>query len=351
MKDEPKYILVKRGILQQILNGELHPKDKLLSECDYANLYQVSNITVRKALSELVDEGYIYRVKGKGSFVKSRDLKEETSNKLIALILSAEDYYDTSYMHIIKGAQKMLSEYGYSLIVEWSDGSDHEQESIQKMISQGVAGFLIYPFNPDQSITSYDFISNHGLPFVLLDRYTSQYPAHFAGCDNYRGAIQATNELLKRNHTKIKFISYHFFLSSEKERFDGYCSAMWQAGLPITSENLICDLDYEVLSKSILSRETTALFCCNDRLAIKVIKGLQKYKIRIPQDVSIIGFDDWENSQCAQYGLSTVRQDFQQIGSNAANLLINVIQGKFKEQNIKILSNAQVIIRESICEN
>ena len=75
MKDEPKYILVKRAILQQILNGELHPKDKLLSECDYANLYQVSNITVRKALSELVDEGYIYRVKGKGSFVKISGFK------------------------------------------------------------------------------------------------------------------------------------------------------------------------------------------------------------------------------------------------------------------------------------
>lgn len=351
MGNIPKYEQVRQYILSQIENGILQPGDKLPSEDEYAHFYSVSNITVRKALTELANDGYINRIKGKGSFV-SIPTEKEVSSRLIALILSAEDYHDASYMQIIKGAQKMISEFGYSLIVEWSNADlTAECEIISKMISRGVDGFLIYPFDPVRSAQSYELIEKENIPYVLIDRYNSNHPTYFAGCDNYDGAIQATRELLKLKHTKIKFASYHFFLSSEQERFDGYCSAMRQANIPITSDNLLISIDYDVLANDIFSHKVTALFCCNDKLAIKIIENLVKRGIRVPQDVSIFGFDDWEVSKSGLVRLSTMKQDFEYTGGNAANLLINAIQKKFCKKNTKILSGAKMIIRDSTCEN
>jgi DNA-binding LacI/PurR family transcriptional regulator len=226
LENELKYEIVKQAILNQIQTGELSPGDKLPSEEEFMKQFNVSGITIRKALTELASEGHIIRIKRKGTFVNEPKSIENPSH-LIALILSAEDYYDVSYMKIIKGAQRMAAEFNYSLIVEWSNENlAIELASIQKMLNRNVDGFLIYPFDPIKSIDNYKLIEQKGIPYVLLDRYDVNHPCYFSGCNNYDGAILATGELLRLKHNKIKFAGYHFFLKSEQERFDGYCSAM-----------------------------------------------------------------------------------------------------------------------------
>jgi len=126
---------------------------------------------------------------------------------------------------------------------------------------------------------------------------------------------------------------------------------MRQAGFPVTDDNLLTRVDYDALADSILKRDVTALFCCNDKLAIEMIEKLTDRRVRIPQDVSIMGFDDWDHSSNLSIGLSTVRQDFEEIGRNAANLLHQVILGKTHGRNTKILSGVSLVIRESTCEN
>ncbi|WP_339819294.1 GntR family transcriptional regulator [Paenibacillus sp. FSL R7-0216] len=349
--NEPKYDTVKRALLHQIQSGKLRPGDKLPSEEDLMKQFQVSGITIRKAMTELANEGAIIRIKRKGSFV-TQTQAADPSSRLIAFILSAEDNYDVSYMKIIKGAQQAAAEFNYSLIVEWSNENlAVEQASIQKMLDRKVDGFLIYPFDPVQSQDNYQFIERNNIPYLLVDRYNVDHPSYFSGCNNFDGAILATRELLRLKHTKVKFTSYHFFLQSEQERFAGYCSAMRQAGLPVTDDNLLTDIDYDQLTDSIRKREVTALFCSNDKLAIEIIGQLSSRGINIPQNVSIMGFDDWDHSDNLSIGLSTIRQDFEEIGRNAANLLHQVIQGNTHGNNTKILSGVSLVIRESTCEN
>ncbi len=353
MNNKPKYKQIKLSLFNQIQSKELLPGEKLESETAYAARYQVSIITVRKALSELSNEGYLCRIKGRGTFVASPSAPPP-SHRLVALTISNEDYQDSSVLQIIKGAQKTLSDFQYALIVEWNQsGSKEELAIIQKLIAQGVEGFLIYPFDPVPSTDNYKIIEQQGLPYVLIDRYDPNHKTRFAGCDNYNGAILATRELLCRKHTKIKFASYHFFLSSEQERFDGYCYAMRQANLTVSNDNLLkdTDIDYDDLAADILARRTTAIVCCNDKLALKMITNLTARSIRIPQDVSIFGFDDWSGSQQSCVSLSTLRQDFEEEGVNAAILLINSIQGRFKNHDTRLLSGARLILRDSICEN
>ena len=351
MENELKYEIIRQSIINQIQSGELSPGDKLSNEEDYMKKFGVSGITVRKAMTELAREGYIVRIKRKGSFVNQPKAAEKSSH-LIALILSAEDYHDISYMKIIKGAQRMAAEYNYSLIVEWSNENlAVEQASILKMLDRNVDGFLIYPFDPVKSIENYRIIDQRSIPYVLIDRYNLEYPSYFSGCNNYDGAILATKELLRLKHTKIKFASYHFFLNSEQERFDGYCSAMRQSALSVTDDNLLSNINYDELADSIRRHDITALMCCNDKLAIKIMKQLLERNIRIPQDVSIMGFDDWDNPYDLPIRLSTVRQPFEEIGSNAANLLIDAIQGKVQGGSTKILSSVSLVIRDSTCVN
>ncbi|WP_433941089.1 GntR family transcriptional regulator [Paenibacillus lautus] len=349
--NEPKYMTVKQALLHQIQVGELLPGDKLPNEEDLMKQFHVSGITIRKAMTELANEGAITRIKRKGSFVNGVQAADHSSH-LIAFILSAEDNYDVSYMKIIKGAQQAAAEFNYSLIVEWSNENlAVEQSSIQKMLDRKVDGFLIYPFDPIQSKDNYLFIEQNNIPYLLVDRYNVDHPSYFSGSNNYDGAILATRELMRLKHTKIKFASYHFFLHSEQERFAGYCSAMRQAGFPVTDDNLLTRVDYDALADSILKRNVTALFCCNDKLAIEMIEKLTDRGVKIPQDVSIMGFDDWDHAGNLSIGLSTVRQDFEEIGRNAANLLHQVIQGKTHGRNTKILSGVSLVIRESTCEN
>lgn len=344
---EPKYETVKQALLLQIQSGELRPGDKLPNEEDLMKQFQVSGITIRKAMTELANEGAITRIKRKGSFVNGAQASDHSS-RLIAFILSAEDNYDVSYMKIIKGAQQAAAEFGYSLIVEWSND---EQASIQKMLDRKVDGFLIYPFDPIQSKDNYLHIEQNNIPYLLVDRYNVDHPSYFSGCNNYDGAILATRELIRLKHTKIKFASYHFFLHSEQERFAGYCSAMRQAGLPVEGDHLLTRIDYDALSGSVMKRDITALFCSNDKLAVETIEQLTRRGVNIPQDVSVMGFDDWDHAGNLSVGLSTVRQDFEEIGRNAANLLNQVIQGQTHGGSTKILSGVSLVLRESTCEN
>ncbi|MFT4143955.1 MAG: LacI family DNA-binding transcriptional regulator [Mobilitalea sp.] len=351
MSKNLKYLVVKQSIMDQIQCGELKPNDKLPSEEEYSEVFNVSGITIRKALSELANEGYIKRIKRKGTFVND-PVTEESSSRLLALVLSAEDYFDVSYMKIIKGAQSMAAEYNYSLIVEWSSNNlAQEAETLKKMLDRNIDGFIIYPYDPIKSKNNYLLIEQKNIPYVLVDRYNVNHPCYFAGCNNYDGAVIATKELLQLKHTKIRFAGYHFFLNSEQERFDGYRSAMWQAGLEVTQDNFLVNIDYNLLKKQIMDRDITALFCSNDRLAIKIIQNLTEQGVRVPQDVSIIGFDDWDSEQNSSIGLTTVRQNFNEIGANATHLLVSAIQGKVQGNNAKLLSGVSLIIRDSICMN
>lgn len=346
-----KYLTVKQSIMAQIQDGALKPGDKLPSEEEYIQTFQVSAITIRKALTELAAEGHVTRIRKKGTFVSDAGSIEDSSH-LIAIILSAEDNYDISYMQIIKGAQSMAAGQNYSVIVEWcSNNPASEEKAVMRMLDRHVDGFIIYPFALTGCDGIYQLLEEKDIPYVLVDRYHAEHPCYYSGSDNYAGGIIATKELLRLNHTKIKFAAYQFFLQSEQERFDGFCCAMRQAGLYVNQDSLLNQFNYDSLKAQIQNHEITAIFCCNDKLAIKLMGRLAEYSIRVPQDVSIIGYDDWNNSRNKILGLTTVKQNFDEIGANAAHLLINVMKKQLTGRNIKILCTGTLISRSSACRN
>jgi len=349
-KSLPKYELVKDYIMNYIGGSQFNPHDRLPSESELAKVLDVSSITVRKALSDLVNEGMIYRVRGKGSFLADKKSEATSSlSRLVVLIISGKEIYDSSYIQIIKAIQSLLTLHNYRLVIEFiEDNVKQEDELISKINLSDYSGLLIYSSNPNSAKPYLKMLGNEGIPFVMLDRYPNGMPVNSVLCNNQDGAYEATEYLLRLGHRNIGFTAYDYHLSSEVDRFNGYRNALADFGIEEdrSIQFLEMELDYVALLPRIRRRELTALFCVNDRKALEVIEQLTALGVRIPEEISIVGFDDFAGSRFSKVPLSTVRQDFESLGNESAKLLLDLIDGNSVGSR-KIMLPTSLVIRES----
>jgi len=349
----PKYQQIKDYILDQINKRKLAANDRIPSETELSKELGYSVITVRRALSELVNEGVIYRIQGKGSFVAEKKepviKSNEISRRLVAFILACNEAYDGSFMQMTRGMQSYLNKHGYSLIIEYTDHDiEKEKEILERLASSGISGLIIFSINPDENAEAIMNLKKKNIPFVLLDRYVDEFPTNYVASDNFDGAYNAVQHLIEQGHTRIAFLGYQFFLSSEKDRYKGYVKAMENAGIQ-NPDNLVfqnAHNSYDKIIQRINNREITAVLAVNDTLAIDFIKVCMENSIKVPDDVAVMGFDDIDSAKYQRVPLSTVKQYFQKMGHEAARVLIHSIRDP-ELGSSKILLPVKVICRES----
>ncbi|RIX59656.1 GntR family transcriptional regulator [Paenibacillus nanensis] len=347
----PKYQQVKDYVLLQIEEKKLGEDGRIPSESEFSKLLDVSSITVRKALAELVNEGVIYRVRGRGSFVSSRRAAPaDKASPYVTLIISGTELNDSSYMQIIKGIQLYLSQQECKLIIEFVENDfQQERELILKLAQTETRGLLIYSADPDAAKGYLNELRNRQIPHVMLDRSPSGYSIDSVTCNNYDGAYEAVQYLIAEGHRNIGFASYDFYLSTEVDRYNGYRHAMADAGLAPGQELRFFrrELNYDKLAELISRGELTALFCANDRRALEVIDRLSALGIRIPDQLSVMGFDDFEGSKFAKVPLTTVKQYFETLGFEGAKLLFDRTRELLPNSYKKILLSTDLVIRDS----
>ncbi|HHW01109.1 MAG TPA: GntR family transcriptional regulator [Clostridiaceae bacterium] len=350
MAFNPKYRMIIEYVIDKINSKALKSGDRIPSEKEFSDMFGVSNITVRKAMSELVNSGVVYRVKGKGSYVSAHaSQKENRTSKLVVFLCSGFSINENAYMQFMLSIQNCLLEHGYSLIIENVDNDKRDEfQVIKELIEKHVEGFIIISKDPEKSILSYEYLHNNNIPFVLIDRYTPLFPVNYVGSNNHDGAFSSVMHLLELNHTGIAFVSQYFNLSSEAERYSGYCDAFSIKGLSANPDYLFKNdnADIERLISYIKTGKITAIAASNDRCALDVMNSLKQAGIRVPDDVSIVGFDDSDIINQAMIPLTTVKQFFSDIGRTAANLLIENINSDQRDYtHIKI--GTRLIIRKS----
>ncbi len=344
----PKYEIIHQTLLRQIETGALPPDTLLPDENALAAEYGVSLITVRRAMSELAKDGAIRRVRGKGSFVMKRapEKKAAGDEKVIAFLLNHDNNAAVSVTRIIAGVQEVLAQRGYRLLVEWNVLSNTvERATIDRMISNRVDGFLIYPFDPDADTDTYTRIEACGLPYVLLDRYPHGRFCAYVGSDNMSGGRAACEALIAKGHKKLAVWGSLTFLSSEQERIAGFLQAAGEAGSGVS----VCLPDpakREQLCETLLSEGVTGLFCVSDRVAARAIQSLTAYGLKVPQDISVIGFDDCYFDPSVNLQFASVRQDFIGIGRVGAQSLLEMVRQP-SDIVTKRLLRVELIARES----
>ena len=380
----PLYIKIIEEYKSKIGTGELKPDERLPSEIEVAKCYGVSRITSKRAFDELERERFIYRVKGRGSFVANLKISDiSTNNKSLSKVIDIVLPFDSSHgrsIDIIRGANNFLQKNNYLLNIQNSHHSSaKEREILLNLYKTGVSGVIYYPISSSNScIDLIQMLTMQNFPIVTVDKYYDGLPVTSIVADNFKGAYEAVTYLIDKGHTKIGYIS-DFGLdtaSSVRDRFLGYSTALRDNGLEVDYNNYFLDLkkdiekNYPEVYEIFINRQpitkkcieyykrildylmdrpdgVTAIHTVNDYVAMYMMKTAIEIGIKVPKELSFIGFDNIEISRHLEVPLTTVEQNFFGMGQKAAELLIERINGGSSETG-KVVIPTRLIKRESV---
>ncbi|UTR12020.1 GntR family transcriptional regulator [Evansella sp. LMS18] len=338
---DTKYSYVKSEIKSKILQGNILPHQKIGSETDLMKEYSVSRHTVRKAIGDLVVEGWIYKKQGAGTFCADRSAavqQQERRTKNIAVITTY--FSDYIFPAIIRGAQSYLSENGYQVTV-FSTNNDHEQERrcLEDVLAQQFDGLIVEPTKssqPNPNINYYLNIERLGIPYVMIHAYYEELePIHIV-MDDEEGGRQQTAHLIEQGHRHI----LGFFKNDDiqgKLRTKGFIKAHREAGLTLSPQNIINyttetmrEVPRQVLRNRLSGNgeRPTAIVCYNDQLAVGLLDVLREKELSVPEDISIVGFDNSFLSIASEVKLTTIVHPQEEMGIQAANTLHQIIKNK-----------------------
>lgn len=380
----PLYSQIKTLILRSIESGEFRAGEKIPSEMELAAKYGVSRITTKQALNELMQEGVVYRVAGKGTFVKEPTRKtaarggadlfaeaaEETSPAQstrgrmasVGLILP---YLNDSYeMGIISGVERELRRQDCNLVLRKSDNSaEEETKAVEALRAEGVQGLIIFPAEGMYCSEALLRLKLDRFPFVLVDRYYQGIDTNNVVSDNFGGACAAGRHLLELGHRAIGLVGYTpENVISINYRIKGFNQALAEAGVSLPASRMELKLEREQVYnhrtgqadpsaieaiRDYLRRnpDLTAVFAINDYTAICVLKAALSLGLSVPGDLSIVGFDNNILAANVDVPLTTVNQPKEALGKSAAQLLLRAFENT--QATEKIVLQADLIVRAS----
>ncbi len=367
--ESPKYLQIKQYIVRKINQGEFKPHDQIPTEFMLSEKFSVSRITSNRAIRELEMEGYIYRTRGKGSFVASpgdrlsgsgEEYSLPDASRRVAVIFADVQHHQYGYtacMEILLGAQRVLAQHGYDLSIFFSDESQEQEQSLIAAASSGqFAGFLLLPMSSKHEHPELKHLNDRRFPFVVIDRTIRTLRTNLVTSDNFDGAYQAVSYLIEQGHRNIAFLSLKIdYASSVHERYRGYCEALSDHRIPLRRELIMEDYSpanmaaiAERLAEHIQSPadNVTAVFAINDEIAIDTMKALVQRDVAIPDDVSLIGFDDSPMLEHVSIPLSSVKQFRKRLGEQAGEMLVRHIEDR--ELPLEhVMLNTKLVVRKS----
>lgn len=290
------------------------------------------------------------------AFVPNSLAKELQKNRTntIGIILSVQLLNINSLGSTINSISDLLKKKGYIIMLANSRFDiDEELEYFKTYQKKRVDGILYFAVSFTQK--HYDLLQNYPIPIVLIGQENRLLDIPCVLHDNFHGAKEATSHLIEMGHRRIAFIGLpHYDEAASIERRGGYETAMNLNKIPINPD-YIATGDFSIQSGyncigEILKRSQippTALFASTDFMAIGAMHYLFEHGYRVPEDISIVGFDDVEISSFLNPPLTTIHTDNDSVGYQAANLLLDVLEGK--EPHVKkFIANYKLMERGSV---
>ena len=344
----PLYCQLEEEILHQIESGEIKPGDKLPSESEMMQKYNIGRPTVRMALSQLVNKGYLEKKHGMGTFCKTAKLASEALN--IDVILDMGDTYFIPYY--MRSISEVLTKHQCNFIVSDSKNSSEEICRLLKNILQkGTSGVILQPSHNNEKVTPeleecFQMYRNAGVPCLMIDSAYNVPDASYLMLDEYHGGQMAAQYLQSLNHMNVLAVYMPEYKDSIL-RLNGFCDAYVSARkekpilLPYNADTF-----EEALLAVLEEQKPTAVFCYNDEVAVDCVRILRAHNIRIPEDVSVMGFDDSVLATSCRPPLTTIVHPKQELGKMAAKVLLELIHKKRPWPYVNLVSPS-LAIRES----
>jgi LacI family transcriptional regulator len=260
----------------------------------------------------------------------------------------------SAYMgEVMRGVSLAAARLNYSLLLYTQSHSDHERRTayyasvLNRSLANGV--LLVVPHDYEMLVSAF---TQHNLPYVLIDhhRNTDNEPAITA--TNRKGVLDAMRHLMALGHKRIGFITGRMEMGCARDRLTGYRDALAEVGLPFDPD-LVREGDFmqptgflEARTLLQLDSPPTAIFASNDLMAFGAMDAIKDSALRVGDDVSVVGFDDIPMASQVHPPLTTVRQPMAQMGENALDLLVTLIEDRTPISLRRELAT-ELIVRES----
>lgn len=309
----------------------------------FRNPDRVSDVTREKVLAAAKEIGYTPNR-------LAASLRTSRSGNIVAIIPDISDSHNSK---IIKGIEKVAYSRGYSVLLGDTQGSEERENELAEMTtSRQVDGIILMshriPFDIGEDGLQIDELP----PIVNGCEFTGYDEIPAVAIDDVQAAMDATMHLIDYGHRDIAVITGNMDSTSSRDRLEGFRGAMAQSGLKI-NENLIVSGDYtlqggERAAGSLLLQKNrpTAIFCFSDETALGCMYTLRQHGFKVPDDISVIGFDDIPVAQYIWPPLTTIWQPAEDIGSMCTTILLDLIDGKKPEKTRHILPH-KLLVRES----
>jgi LacI family transcriptional regulator len=273
---------------------------------------------------------------------------------LLALIVP--DISNPYWSSFARSVQDVTDQHNYSVIVCSSDGLYDREIRFLRSLSGWISGLILHPYH----VTPEDVnqLTGNAIPIVILGDFTTSetQPANWdrVASNNLESAQLAVEHLIKLGHQNIAFIQGPEGTPTSLRRLYGFRQALDRAGLPVRDQWLVPG-DYTqqggyVAMKALLSESIvpTAIFCANDLSALGALEAAKQLGYRVPQDLSIVGFDDIDEAALASPPLTTIRLSPRYVGKVAAETLLERLKGR--QEPTQALIEGSLMIRQSTAE-
>lgn len=322
---------------------------------DVATAAGVSVSTVSRVLNDKIDVApetfeKVQRVIEELGYTSSLAAKSMRSRKTNVIGLVVPDLEQSFCLNVVKGVNRAIEQLDYDLLV-YTGGSSRDQawavrerQYVSLLNGSITDGIIVVTPTAETFSTSY--------PLVAIDPHldSADFPAVIA--TNHVGAVAAMEHLLSLGHRRIGFIGGRPDLQSAIRRLQGYKDSLRQANIPFEPDlvqvgDFTQETGYRCAQRLLaLPCRPTAIFAANDKSAIGAIEACTEIGLKVPEDISIVGFDNIEEASFVNGGLTTVDQFIGDMGRVAVEMLVSLIQDKPPDNQVYRMPT-QLIVRNT----
>ncbi len=347
----PKYSRLKEYLKEQMKRGVIAPGSQLPSENMLAEEFKISRHTVRQALNDLENEGLIFREQGRGTF---RSYPTSGKGKIVALVTTYISEY--IFPEVIRGIEEVLSAAGCTLLLA-STGNDQKKEAacLESLLQQKISGLIIEPTQSARknvNLKYYRDLEKRGIPYLMLHAYYPELDPAYIIMDDEKGGYMAAEYLIQLGHKKIAGV----FKADDRQgvkRRDGFLKALKKYGVKITPDLLgayetaqLYSYPYQ-FGRALFAKgeQPTAMVCYNDQIALMVLEALRDEGIKVPEEFSLLSFDDSSLAVASEVKLSSIKHPKAAMGRQAARFILDMIEDKVIK--VRQVYQPELILRSS----
>jgi LacI family transcriptional regulator len=327
--------------------------EKSPSITDVARKAGVSISTISRAMNDkdrLHPDTYkkVQRAIRDLKYHKARRRPARARQRTVAVVVPT--ILDPFFSVVLHGIETMAKTYTYNIVLfDSCNSTEIEMKNVTRILDFAPDGVVFVPSG--SSPTGYRMLRESGMPVVLLDRLVEKEDSSYVISNDVEGAYLAVKYLIDLGHRSILYIGGEHNTSTEEARLKGYMRALSEHDIPPTKEHIIeCSFDsesaYETMTKRLRSgnAEFTAVFAGNDLIAFGIRKALEESGLKVPQDISLVGYGDMPFASLIC--LTTVSCPALEMAKSALSLLIHIIEEKFISSR-KIVMRPTLVLRSS----